>query len=227
MRLIKTSTANAATRLTGLVILGWMLLAASCYKPKKVYRFIPLAMKAYWDFKPGSYWIYQDSATGALDTVTVTNYNNYLFEGELSWGKTPAHCEFLEVTMYHSGDQYYRNYWVNTSYGAAHTPEHNAVWWNKYGDTDYITTSKCFMYPLIIGNTTYSGNGFFTNETRVNNVFEQLWGYPAVVEITQNYNMVEGDQHTRTYWAGHVGVVKYMYVDSGVTKTLIDYHINP
>ncbi|HZF99435.1 MAG TPA: hypothetical protein VEY71_00460 [Chitinophagales bacterium] len=66
-------------------------------------------MKAYWDFKPGSYWIYKDCATSALGTVTVTYYKNYLFEGELSWGKTLAHCEYLEVAMYLTGDLYYRN----------------------------------------------------------------------------------------------------------------------
>ncbi|HZF99434.1 MAG TPA: hypothetical protein VEY71_00455 [Chitinophagales bacterium] len=116
--------------------------------------------------------------------------------------------------------------WINTSNGRADVPNHNVVFWNKYSDTDYITSSKCFMYPLIIGNQTEDSNGFFVNATQVSNVYEQLWGYNAVVEITQNYNMVEGNQHTRTYWPGNVGVVKYMFIDGGITKTVINYHIN-
>lgn len=62
----------------------WLLLLASlnaCSKYEHSYRSVDPAVKAHIDWRPGSYWIMQDSASGALDSFYVASYKTGTFHG--------------------------------------------------------------------------------------------------------------------------------------------------
>ncbi|MBS1616322.1 MAG: hypothetical protein JST06_09430 [Bacteroidetes bacterium] len=62
----------------------WLLLLASlnaCSKYEHSYRSVDPAAKAHIDWRPGSYWIMQDSASGALDSFYVSSYKEGTFYG--------------------------------------------------------------------------------------------------------------------------------------------------
>lgn len=209
----------------------WLVLAiavcfaSSCRKkePEPIMRLIPQGMKDYWDFKVGTWWVYQDSATGAVDTVKVEEYRNLEFDGTLSHSAEAARCEYLEILTYNTGDNYHNRYLINSSYSSLDL-EKNVVRQGKFGNGN-ATGTKCFVYPLSPGNATYDSDGFYTDSTIVRQVYSSCWGYDDVVQIDENYNLAEDDQHTRTYWAKQIGIIKKVFVDSGINKTLVSYHI--
>ena len=58
-----------------LIIIFSCLSLLSCIKEKKkVYVPVDADLQAHYNFKPGSYWIYRDSATGIEDSFLVTQY---------------------------------------------------------------------------------------------------------------------------------------------------------
>jgi hypothetical protein len=190
---------------------------------------IPAGMKAYWDFKEGSWWAYQDSVSGIIDTVEVVEYTNNTFYGILTHSGRSALCERLEILTYNTNDQYYNRYSINTARSSVEGPEYNVVFRSKFGGPSGGSEggTKCFVYPKIVGLATYLSNGVFTDTIVLKNVYDSLWAYSDVVQINQNYSMVDDYQHTRTYWAANVGIIKQVFVESAVIKTLVDYHIDP
>jgi hypothetical protein len=190
---------------------------------------IPAEMKAYWDFKEGSWWAYQDSISGVIDTVKITEYNNYKFSGVLTHSGNLALCEYLEILTYNTNDEYYNRYIINTARSSPEGADYNVVFRSKFGGLNGGSEggNKCFAYPLVIGLKTYNPLGQFDDTCIVRGYWDSLWGYEKVTMMYQNRNTLDDDQHTRTYWASNVGIIKQVFVDSGVTKTLIDYQIQP
>lgn len=57
-----------------------VLSACQDHQPDPIYNYLSEDVKAYLDFKPGSYWIYKDSITGKLDSSYVFAYNNEMYD---------------------------------------------------------------------------------------------------------------------------------------------------
>jgi hypothetical protein len=89
-----------------------LLLATSQYscKPEPtpsvdpIFTALPKDIKDYCVFKYGSYWIYQDSVSGALDTVTVQSYKIDTVNYPLVDGQLLGINETFSVSYYHSHD---------------------------------------------------------------------------------------------------------------------------
>ena len=72
-----------------LFALAVCLSALSCIKEKKiVYVPVDADLQAHYNFKPGSYWIYRDSATAVEDSFVVTEYHVDTIPGQLGNNKT-------------------------------------------------------------------------------------------------------------------------------------------
>jgi hypothetical protein len=62
-------------------LLGVLTLVFSCReKPDPPTYYIPDAYKSYIAFQPGTYWVYEDSVSGVLDSVVVVNFYHSLSE---------------------------------------------------------------------------------------------------------------------------------------------------
>jgi hypothetical protein len=57
------------------------LLATTCHKPQPEPEAVPLPaeLKAYTRFRPGTYWIYQDSVTARLDSIWVVSLKDSVY----------------------------------------------------------------------------------------------------------------------------------------------------
>ncbi|WP_303309545.1 hypothetical protein [Hymenobacter sp. BT730] len=62
-------------------LLALPLLATTCHKPQPEPEAVPLPaeLKAYTRFRPGTYWIYQDSVTGRLDSTWVVSLKDNVY----------------------------------------------------------------------------------------------------------------------------------------------------
>src|SRR5436853_130194 len=92
--------------------------------PVPLDRTIPADMKSYWTFKPGTYWIYQDTVTGKLDSVYVTLFTNDRFTSALvAHPDITANCEELELDTYGTLQSSTYKYRINTAYANINIPE--------------------------------------------------------------------------------------------------------
>lgn len=213
------------------MFLAMGLLGGSCCKKDEpvapVNRLIPAEMRAYWDFKPGTYWVYQDSANGLVDTMTVVTYENDTFLGTLNYDQSSAWCEFLELrTIGSDGAEDY--FTINTTYAGSNYSDVNVVWHSRYGDPEFNNGyTKCFVYPYETDNITYWFGGL-DDACKFEAKYDSAFGYTDVVEMSNAHNLAEPNyQPTRTYWAKNIGLVRKVLVDSNRVYNLIDYHIEP
>ena len=201
-----------------------------CHKdPVPVVRLIPDELRAYWDFKPGTWWAYKDSVTGAIDTVKVTDRVNYTFEGKLSYNNATATCEYLKITTYNTGDEYTYDYWISTDYAGSKYENSNVVFSSKHKPGDFVDTHRCFKYPIIIGDWTFTGYGSVTatDTCIIRNTFSLFKNYSSVVQVDNTFNSFEGYANTETYFAKSIGIIQYNVPDSNRFKSLISYFIQP
>ena len=105
-----------------ILLLFSLFFIFSCRKDKSIEPIktygVGSDIKDYCFFKPGTWWVYEDSLTGNIDSVYVTNYSNYKFDANLSYNEKPAHCEYLQINTYSSLDGYKYNYWINTQWAS-------------------------------------------------------------------------------------------------------------
>ena len=211
------------------IIIFLSIIFFSCCKKKPYERFIPADLKAYWDFKPGTYWIYQDSITGAIDSVYVTKRTNYTGEGTLNYNGDKIIYEFLQIDKHSSLDGYDYQYWINTQAGDKDVKEANVVFSNKSKPGDYHS-NKCFVYPLIIGTATYVGYGGGPSNFDtcfIKNILSNFFGFENVIEIENTFNEFEHFKHSFSYYSKYIGLIRYEVPDSNENKKLINYYINP
>jgi hypothetical protein len=212
-------------RLLWLFVLFGVFYYAACKKETKppTIRLIPEEMKAYWDFKPGTYWIYQDSVTGAIDSVYVTEYYNDTAQGILNYTQEPMTYEFLKYIAHSSLDGHDYGYWINTQAGLKNYPEFNSVFSGKSG----VDAHTSFVYPLIVGNYLTQGYSGGVDTCVIHQLFVSFDGYSDVVQIDNTLNSFEGYANTKAYYAKHIGLIRYEVPDSNKYRILIDYHIEP
>jgi hypothetical protein len=107
-------------------------------------------MKKWYYFKTGTWWVYQEQTTGALDTITVY----YDWEGFNTSG-----TEGFETWCTSSYDGFNYKYYFNSSY-SIHCLTAPACNCHKVGRAktmpgNFVGEGWLFLYPLIEGNYTY------------------------------------------------------------------------
>lgn len=71
---------------------------SACNRHDTYYRSVDPAAKAHIDWRPGSYWIMQDSASGALDSFYVVSYKEGTF-----YGSDERSNETISISIHESG----------------------------------------------------------------------------------------------------------------------------
>lgn len=214
-------------RLPSFIAFCFIILFCSCCKPEPepIVRLIPAEMKQYWNFKPGSYWIYEDSTSGAIDSVYVTEHENYTFEGTLSYNEKTATCEYLGVEMHSSLDGYNYDYYINTQW-ASDNPLFNVASCSKAKPGDFVDNHICFVYPLHVGQWSFNSYGVgATDSCIIRNLYESYSGFQDVVQVDNTFNSFEHYKPTKAFYAKDVGLIRYEVPDSNKYRILIDYHI--
>jgi hypothetical protein len=117
-------------------------------------------MKEWVFFKTGTYWIYEEQNTGALDTVTVIAHSEDVSAGGFETFGTLMHSSF---------DAYNYDYWLNDSYSGPSNDGCNSrrIFCTKSKPGNYFGGSYVFIFPLKEGRqgalqTTINSDGAFS-----------------------------------------------------------------
>ena len=84
------------------------LFILSCHKDNPTppaLRLIPAELRAYWDFKPGTWWVYKNIANDSIDTIKVLSRYDTTFVATTNTGITTT-CEYWQMNTINTGDGY-------------------------------------------------------------------------------------------------------------------------
>lgn len=185
---------------------------------------MPEEMKRYIAFKPGSYWIYQDSATGKTDSVYV---DYYFFKRDTGWEVTNQYqidydaCELRTVSSY---DGYFYDYEISTRQSGISNHRHK-MFREKLKFGDYVGWTACFEYPFVDGNKLYVYNDIIITIKHMDSFTHNNMIYRNVSIVSNTENYTEFQSRTITYFGENVGVIRKVNIDSNNVWNLIKYQI--
>ncbi|MEW6468676.1 MAG: hypothetical protein AB1458_07115 [Bacteroidota bacterium] len=210
-------------------ILPFLLVLSSCHRddpvnpPPPSPLSVPQEVKDYCYFKPGSYWVYRDTATGIEDSV-------FTLSAQTGWdtaiinGKEQA-FEWFQCITRSDLDGYDYYYWTNmtwkTSDGRVPVFREKTTIGDYEGKT--ILLSDKFSIPNIM--YPYSQNGIVSfvavlDSFQINNeAFFNVVKFNDTENITENYN------NTNFYISKHIGIIKKELLDSNTVWELVRYSI--
>ncbi len=176
-------------------------------------------------FKTGTYWIYEEQNTGALDTVTVVDD----YSGTSSGGFRDWVC-----IMQSSHDGYFYKYWFNDSYstecGLFPGCFCRAVDCDKYIPGDYAGGNHVFIFPLKLGSQiSQSGGGLNFGLSRIVNLIytDTIQGnnYYNLFEFAQDYSPQHDYESSNYKIAKYIGIVQKLIPAYSQNWELIEFEI--
>lgn len=183
-------------------------------------------MKKWYYFKTGTWWVYQEQTTGALDTIIVY----YDWEGFNTSG-----TEGFETWCTSSYDGFNYKYYFNSSY-SIHCLTAPACNCHKVGRAktmpgNFVGEGWLFLYPLIEGNYSYqiSSDGNEYGQTVSTQVLDSLvfhgQQYGSVVIWEVDLDGSEGDVPAVYTIAKNKGIIHYEYPESNEAWVMIECNI--
>jgi hypothetical protein len=183
---------------------------------------------AYAYFKPGTYWVYEDSISGILDSVYVTYANNGTYtngDAEVAQGLYRGTFSWFTCDMISSYDHYKYQNWMDQSYEVtSHTPVVKRVRMQApnsgaSGGTTINTAAVSAGTTLYVQLDYVIYKNYYSSFSLYNQSFlsTQKW-------FNSNSNCDE-DQDTYYYISKNIGIVRREQVDSNRTWNLIRYNI--
>lgn len=198
-------------------------------KPGQTNFPVPQEVKDYMYFKPGTYWIYQDSISGALDTVKVTDT---LVSSQT---KNGMYYEHYQTNTYSSYDKYFYYYKVNTSFSDdCINNNENRPCYNilcvKTKPGNYIGELAVLFMPFW---KSYSGNQYISPgeysgiliEDQINNLPTQIGDFKDVILIKSTNNILFDKDDIRLFFSRKAGIVRKEYLNKNQIWKLIQFNI--
>ncbi|HLG02285.1 MAG TPA: hypothetical protein VI731_01740 [Bacteroidia bacterium] len=178
--------------------------------------------KAYTFFKEGSYWVYEDSASGVLDSIFVY----YTEEGQGPDNEGVMRYWF-RCHKWSAGDSTFYYDWFHSSWTSVN-PYRSKVFRDMTFVNQTIGSTILMEYPIVTGNILYSsGNGSSSNITTTLQKHESIQlganVFYEVCEITHSLDP-PFDTATRFFIAKNVGIIKRV-ISGNKTWTLLRFHI--
>jgi len=213
-----------------------LLTFTQCRKDKK--EFVPFCeefpeqcvdmerIKDHYYFKTGSWWIYQEVTSHQLDSQWVSQ----------DW---VSDCDF-DLVIKSNLDDYDRHRWGELltpakDCGLIQKKNYAYIERSKYKAGSYIGGSYIGLFYPNIGDYLYNwGGGGYPSLTyqgilKIKNIHSNYSIFNEtflnVIEIKDQYNIVENSQPTTHFYAEGVGLIKKELIDSNQTWLLIDYNV--
>jgi hypothetical protein len=158
-------------------------------------------------FKQGTYWIYEEQNSGAIDTMTVIeSHQGYSQGGNRAFSYT--------MSSSHDGAEY--EYWYNESWsGNSVRPEckRRVVFSSRYFPGWQLYENSSFVFPMFIGNkATQYGNGIVYGETRITDIEDSLLlgglSFGNVVTYHMDYSAEYQEDSAEIVIAKNIGIVQ-------------------
>ncbi len=192
--------------------------------------YIPQEAKDYCYFQPGTYWVYQDSATGELDSVyvyeagagidTVTATQSNPTEGIFEW---------LYCNKKSTRDGYEYNSWIDMSWSLPQFDASTKMYTSKTRPGDPVGQTIQIGFPLSSNQKIY-----YTGWNSGENVISINRLNIDIVNNIDTFNNVITSSHTyccllpfqaKFYYTPHVGLFRAEQPDSGRVWKLLRANI--
>ena len=208
-----------------------VLLFAACKKdppppPSYTITLSPV-LRDYGYFRPGTYWIYEDSASHVLDSVYVTSASigNTVITKQQNLGYTGTFGYFKE--------QYQSTYRPETGniYVDMQTSKQSpgaALWHDKTVGGVYVGQNILMTDIFNYGYTVvapHEPNGALTFMGGIDTLKVLGKSYFRVVEEYNKQNILENNNRTNVYLARYIGVIRKELLDSNKVWNLKRYNI--
>lgn len=190
-----------------LVVSGWSCKDDEPIVPTADEAQMVRELKEYIYFKEGSYWVYQDSATGLIDSQYVFLAN----EGE---GFTPEGEKYyyFNCNVFSTRDSFEYHHWFNSTWTGS-DPYRSKVFRIKNKPGDNVGQTALFECPIVPGNRlcTY-GNATTQNVVTTEAILDSLqipfMTVRSVALISQSFDPSEANPG-HYYTGKHLGVIRH------------------
>lgn len=184
-------------------------------------------VKHFFYFKVGSWWVYEEETSGALDTVYVTEA-----------AENPSNYDF-DIRVYSTYEDYYYHFWPEYASGAQACSEDGVICQycitikrSKYQPGNVLGQYNCFFYIPTVGEYDYNSNTINPyNVVRINSKYLEYFlsglSFTRTFQIHEDNNRHEDYQETNHYFSENVGLVRKELLDSTKVWNLVDYYIQP
>lgn len=187
--------------------------------------------------KPGSYWIYENTKTGDLDTQTVVNFSFFTdtargFRGH----KKTRRQVFIVFDLLYTNIFSSFNNWTYLNRTTGYDPNSNSDLNDVrlVNKTFVITEGEVhpFFFPLEVGLVGGGTGSSFTTLKEVIPTYElrgKIYKNVAVFEVDGNpiweTKLNCERPKTKYYWAEGVGIIKKEFISCNYAWELIEYNI--
>ncbi len=183
-----------------------------------VFTALPKDIKDYCVFKYGSFWIYQDSVSGVLDTVTVSSYAIDTVDYPKIDGKLVGTNETFKMKLYHSYDGFTDEIRPFTNPPPPPYPNNNTfniyIWRSK--QTTFLGETVFQIFPYQVGKSYIPNN----DTVKLISISDSFIHYHNGFHPGYDRSAVE------TYHKRNIGVVRKEVKKANQVWKLIDFHIN-
>lgn len=182
-------------------------------------------LPSYSYFKTGTYWIYKDSVTNALDSIYVFADTNYLYH-QTNTTQEEGDYMFYGFRAYSSYDSCIYYYSISMGNYILSTREVGALL-RKYKQTDYIGATYLMTNRFIEGDQIgyYAAQGMTYFSSFLDIYFIEQNQYEKVAQFYHTKNETDS-LHATLYRIGkNIGVLEKRRIDNTKVWKLINSHI--
>ena len=177
------------------------------------------ALKEWYYYKVGTYWIYEESTTHVLDTVLVFHNDDDVFD----YGDAfKTECFNGAETTGYSGFEFSES-WSTPGLANPDFITHKVSRSRTRSDATG-GAARIMLFPMYVGNYSYPEGKW----VGITNVFDSLslgaLTFQNVVEIDVPNDDCEMFSHTRYLIVKHVGIVQLKNLTTNEEWNLIEYH---
>lgn len=179
---------------------------------------------AYCYFKTGTYWVYEDSATGAIDSVYVykDRYKTDTIPEGNYYEYDPGLYDWFEYDLIGTYYKKKTNIWANSSWSSERN-NHTNICFLVSTDTFTGGTNET---PIWISNFKrggflYAGKGIIMNTSS----FINHENYQNVLVYLNTVNSTEKESPVYYYFAPRVGIVRREIIDTKKVWKLKRHHV--
>ncbi len=182
---------------------------------------VPQLLIDYGYFKPGTYWVYQDSASHARDSIYVTSsrqgIDTLLATPDQSYNGYYGYYDVYTLSTFEA--RKYHN-WVNTVFTFSGISELNVY---KFIGADSIKATDLMTDYLVVGQ--FPGGHPVTFENQYDSLEQSNVWYKKVLLFHDSKNATQNNSATNTYLAKNVGVIRKEILTPYKVWNLVRYQI--
>jgi hypothetical protein len=183
---------------------------------------------AYAYFKPGTYWVYQDSISGILDSVYIIFANKGTYtngDAEVAQGYYRGTFNWFQCDAISSYDHYKYQNWMDQSYEVDNGSPR--VFRSKYimSNSGNNAGKTLHMGAVDVGKEFFIYPDKVIYEKYYSSFQLQASSYLATEKWYNKKSVIDNEQDTYYYIAKNIGIVRREQLDSNRTWNLIRYNI--